>query len=103
MEDHVIHCTFSDIPAQLTNVIWTPTTKTDGYTVKNGDFDPEKKVQVSTVTIANFKLAKLRASAKSHNFTCKITVGSNNTTVAAVQTLTIFDPSKNGGLVAQHF
>ena len=95
MEAHVIHCTFSDIPAQLTKVTWTPRTKTDGYTVKNGDFDPEKKVQISTLTIENFKLAKLRASVKSHTFTCKITVGSYNTKVAAVQTLTIFDPSKN--------
>ena len=96
VDDHVISCTFSDISTQFDGVIWTPiSTKTDGYTLKDGIFDPDTKSQVSTLRISSNKLVKLRDSAASHTFTCKITVGSRNTIVADVQTINIFSPGKD--------
>ena len=96
VEDHVIRCNFSDVPAQINDVIWTPlTSKTDGYALKDGIFDPDSKSQVSTLTISAAKLLELRGVTESHTFTCKITVGSNNTTIADTPTITIFNPSKD--------
>ena len=101
VEDHVINCNLSGFPAQITDVVWTPpTTETDGYALKDGIFDQEKRFQVSTLTISAMKLVELRGSAESHTFTCKITVGSNNTTVSDTQTITIFNPSKGTVLLS---
>ena len=92
-EDHVISCTLSDIPPQIIGVIWTSTpTKSDGYILMDGMFDVHTKSQVSTLTISSDKLTELKESAASHTFTCKITVGSRNTIVADIQTVTIFSP-----------
>ena len=96
VEDHVIRCNFSDIPAQIIGVIWTPTTtQTDGYTFKDGTFDPNTKSQVSTMTISSDRLVDLRGSAKSHTFGCEITVDSTNRRVVFTQTILIFNPSKS--------
>ena len=92
----MINCHLTDIPSQMYGVIWTPATnKSDGYTLKNGIFDPEKKFQVSTLTISAVKLFELWGFAKSHTFTCKIIFGSRNSTVSDTQTITIFDPGKS--------
>ena len=96
VKDHVINCNLSDIPAQITDVIWTPpTTRTDGYTMMNERFDLRTKSQVSTLKISVVKLIELRDFAESHTFTCKITVGFNNSTVVGKQNISIFNPSKN--------
>ena len=100
VKDHVISCTLSDIPAQIDEEIWTlPTTKTDGYTLEKGTFNPKTSSQVSMMTISAVTLLELRNSAESQTFTCKITVGSDNwpwpTVVAALQKITILNPSKN--------
>ena len=97
VEDHTISCNISHILFQLNGVTWTPAgTGTDGYFVKEGVFDAETMSQVSTLTISIVKLAELREVAGSHTFTCKATaaVGPTNWTVEAIQTITIFDPSK---------
>ena len=95
VEYHVINCNFSDIPSQIYGVKWSPhTIKTDGYTLKDGIFDQEKKFQVSTLTISSIELIELKGSAESHIFTCEITVGSNDRPVAASQTINIFNPSR---------
>ena len=95
VEEHVINCNFSDIPSQIYGVKWSPhTMKTDGYTLKDGIFDQEKKFQVSTLTISSIELIELKGSAESHIFTCEITVGSNDRSVAASQTINIFNPSR---------
>ena len=100
-EDHVISCILSDIPAQIIGVIWTSTpVKSDGYTLMDGTFNEHTKSQVSTLTISPDKLIELRESEASHTFTCKITVGSRNTIVADIQTVTIFNP---GGYVVLKF
>ena len=91
----MINCNFSDVPAQINGVIWTPTTtKTDGYNMKDGTFDPTSKSQVSTLVISAVKLLELKNSAASQTFTCKITIGSIDQPVTAVQTVTIFNPGK---------
>ena len=96
VDDPSIICNLFDIPDQINGVIWTfPTTKTDAYTLKDGTYDPAKKFQVSSLTVFSDTLIELRRTAASHTFTCKITVGSGNTTVAAIQTLTIFNPGRN--------
>ena len=89
-------CILSDIPAQITDEIWSlPTEGTDGYTLNEGTFDPTEKSQVSTLTISAAKLVKLRNSAKSHVFSCEIAVGSHNRIVADFQNITLFNPSEN--------
>ena len=95
MKDHVINCTLSDIILQINNVIWTPpTTKTNGYTIKNGILDPKTHSQVSTLQISVVKLFELKGFAESHIFGCKIAVGSNNMTFAAKQSISILNPSR---------
>ena len=96
LETHIINCILTDIFAQIIGVNWTTptsTTNTDGYTLRDGVFNQEKKYQVSTLTIATTQLLKLRSSVESHTFTCKITAGANKT-IADFQIITIFDPSK---------
>ena len=96
VEDHVISCNLSGIPAQITGVIWTPlTTETGGYTVDDGLFDSATNSQVSTLTISAYNLVELRSFAESHTFTCKIFVGFINKTVADNQIITIFNPGTN--------
>ena len=92
----MINCNFSDVPAQINGVIWTPpTTKTDGFILKDGIFNPETNSQASTLIISTVKLVELRGSAASQTFTCKITIGSIDQPVTAVQTVTIFNPSED--------
>ena len=96
VEDHAINCYLSDIPAQIDDVIWSPPTMvTDGYSLEDWNFDPETKSQVSTLIVSASQLLELKGYAKSHVFACKITVASNDWPVSAVQTITIFNPSKN--------
>ena len=106
VEDHEISCNFTDIPAQLDVVIWTPeTTKSDGYTVKDGLFNPETKSQVSTLTISSDKLVEMKDFAASFIFTCKTTVGFRKAAVSDIQAITIFSPSKSAvfGCVSHKF
>ena len=103
MDDHVIYCNLTDIPMQITGVTWNPAaTKIQGYTLEDGIFDPETKSQLSKLTISAVKLLELRNSAESHSFICEITVGSKNWTVADIQTITIFSPSKIAVLTYAH-
>ena len=97
VDDLSIICNLFDIPGQINGVVWTfPTTITDSYTLIDGTFDAATKSQVSSLTVYSDTLIELRRSAASHTFTCKIVVGSHgNTTVEAIQTVTIFHPGRN--------
>ena len=95
VEDHIVTCKLTDVPAQIYGVSWTSEArKTNGYAVEDGTFDPDTKSQVSTLSISSDKLVELRRSGATHSFTCKITVGDSNTEVKDIQTITIFNPSK---------
>ena len=95
MRDHVIRCILSDIPAQISGVVWTPITgTTDGYILNDGIFDDETNSQVSTLTISAENLVKLKSTVASRTFTCNITVGSNGAGISAVKNITIINPSK---------
>ena len=95
MRDHVIRCILSDIPAQISGVVWAPITETtDGYILNDGIFDDGTNSQVSTLTISAENLVKLKSSAAFRTFTCNITVGSNAAEISAVKNITIINPSK---------
>ena len=96
VKKHTISCNLTDIQAQITGNIWnwSATTKTDGFILDDGIFDPVEKSQVSKLTISVVKLVAMRKSAESHIFTCQITFGSKNATVSDVQIMTIFNPGK---------
>ena len=94
MDDHVITCVLDDIPGQITSVLWTPAVeKENEYSLDDGTFSGNK--QESTLTITASKLSSLHLSSATQTFTCKITIGANDTEVTATQTITIFNPSKN--------
>ena len=96
VEDHIITCKLTDVPAQIYGVTWTTEAReSNGYVVTDGTFNPDTKSQVSTLSISSVKLVELRRSGVAHSFTCKITVGDSNTEVKDIQTITIFNPSKS--------
>ena len=91
----MISCTLSDIPNPVTNILWSPeTVNVTGYHLTDGAFNPTTHSQVASLRISGAKIIELRNSKAHHVFTCKITVGSNSTTVSAIKTITIFNPSK---------
>ena len=93
VDDHIITCVLDDISGQITGVLWTPAVETDNeYSLDDGTFSGNK--QESTFTITAAKLASLYSSSATQTFTCKITIGVSDTEVAAIQTMTIFNPSK---------
>ena len=93
VDDHVITCVLDDIPGQITGVLWTPAVETENeYSLDDGTFSGNK--QESTLTITAAKLTSLHSSSATQTFTCKITIGANDTEVTATRTITIFNPSK---------
>ena len=92
-ENHEITCVLSDIPSQITGVLWTPAvTTTDEYTLEDGTISSTS--QTSKLTISAAKLLTLKSTSATQTFTCKITVGTSNTEVTATQTITIYNPSE---------
>ena len=93
VDDHEISCVLSDIPSQITGVLWTPATTTlNEYTLEDGTINGN--TQTSKLTISAAKLVSLKSASATQTFTCKITVGTSNTEVTATQTITIFNPSE---------
>ena len=93
VENHEISCVLTDIPSQYTGVLWTPAvTTTDEYTLEDGTISGTS--QTSKLTISAAKLVSLKSNSATQTFTCKITVGTNNTPVTATQTITIYNPSE---------
>ena len=92
-EDHVITCSLTDIPAQI-SVTWDPYTSTVAD-FKKDDGTHSGTSQTATLTISAAKLLALHgAGSASVDFKCKIQVGTTPTDVTATQTVSIYSPSE---------
>ena len=96
VENHMISCTFDDIPSQMSGVQWNPLNQPGGpinsYTKADGAHSGTS--QTSTLTISSGRLSSLKGSSRSHTFTCRINVGKSNTPITATQTISIYTPSE---------
>ena len=92
-ENHEISCVLTDIPSQISGVLWTPAVDTTNeYTLEDGTISGTS--QTSKLTISAAKLVSLKSTSATQTFTCKITVGTSNTEVTATQTISIYNPSE---------
>ena len=92
-DTHVISCLFDDTLEEVTGVTWSPATQTPGkYSLADGTYDIRGRRQISTLTISQAELVELKASGRTHSFTCKITVAKMD--ITATQTIHLFTPSK---------
>ena len=93
VENHEISCVLTDIPSQISGVLWAPATDiTNEYTLEDGTISGTS--QTSKLTISAAKLVSLKSTSATQTFTCKITVGTSNTEVTATQTISIYNPSE---------
>jgi hypothetical protein len=94
MHIHKITCDLSDVPEQF-EVKWSaPTQASDLGTLNVDQGTHSGTTQKSVLTLTSEQMVQLKAVGLSHQFTCKIEVGSIKHPEMASQTLTIFTPGK---------
>ena len=112
MDSHSIDCVISDIPSQITGVVWTTATSASSLGLAPQDGTITGTSQTSTLSLSSTQLGKLKIAGGSnpaHVFTCKITVGTSNQDVTATQTVSIYTPgeiccfSNKNASVSLHF
>jgi hypothetical protein len=64
------------------------------FDIDDGDHSFSGFSQTSTLKISSAELETLKSSKPTQTFTCKIIVGSKKTALEAVQSITIYSPSK---------
>ena len=97
MDSHSIDCVISDIPSQITGVVWTTATGVSSLGLAPQDGTIAGTSQTSTLSLSSNQLGKLKTAGGSnpaHVFTCKITVGTSNQAVTATQTVSIYTPGE---------
>ncbi|KAL5271415.1 hypothetical protein ACHWQZ_G001903 [Mnemiopsis leidyi] len=95
VDSHSIDCVISDIPSQISGVVWTTATSVSSLGLAPQDGVISGTSQTSKLTLSPTQLGKLKiagASNPAHVFTCKITVGTSNQVVTATQTVSIYTP-----------